>query len=78
MSIILIYTIIRSITYPIIRNLAYLLSLLLMIQIMLGAYTILLHKNILITTLHVSNGAAILGTSFLIMICMLPKKINKL
>jgi heme A synthase len=56
-----------------IKNFAMILGVLLIIQIVLGAMTILSYKEVFITTFHVTNGAAILGISFYISLWNLKK-----
>ena len=56
-----------------IKTFSLVLGMLLIIQIVLGAMTILSYKEVFITTLHVTNGAGILGISFYISIWHLRK-----
>lgn len=49
------------------------LGVLLVTQIGLGVMTVLSHKTVFITTLHVTNGAAVLGTAFFLSLWMLRK-----
>ena len=74
----IIYFVWRSINLNIIskrmRQLTALLITLFIIQISLGAITIWTLKNPLITSMHVLNGAMLLGVGTLIILHVLPLK----
>jgi len=53
-----------------------LLDMLLLLQITLGAFTIWSLKEPLITSIHVVNGAAILGLSMLMVLRILPVRLQ--
>ena len=53
---------------PLIMKTLFLLNLAVIIQIMLGVSTVLFKKEIIVTTLHVSTGALVLGLSFLLLL----------
>lgn len=53
---------------PLIMKTLFLLNLAVAIQIMLGISTVLFMKEIIVTTLHVTTGAIVLGLSFLLLL----------
>ena len=53
-----------------------LLDMLLLLQITLGAFTIWSLKEPLITSIHVVNGATILGLSMLMVLRILPVRLQ--
>ena len=63
-----VWTILKSVSTPRIRKLSYFAIVILVIQVTLGAITILSEKAVTPTTLHVSGGSALLGTMLLISI----------
>ncbi len=62
------WTVVKAIRSPIsrVRFLAYLFSGLMIVQITLGALTVLLRKEVWVTTAHVANGAFLLCLSVLL------------